>query len=98
MINLPLKQQGYTVYDATGSDFCYCPGISVEDSHERAAYIVTACNNYQARLDACESALESIAIAQETLGSSVARGVFDGAFLGVEAELRAAIAQTEEAQ
>lgn len=49
-------------------------------------------------LAACKGVLASIILAQGVFRDSVARGVFEGAFLGVEAELRAAIAQTEEAQ
>ena len=57
---LPLKRQGYTVYDVTGSDFCYCPGISVEDSHNRAAFIVTACNAHADLLDVCKKLLSAM--------------------------------------
>ena len=47
-------------------------------------------------LSACESALESIEIAKfHLIGGTPARGVFDGSFMGVERELRTAIARAK---
>lgn len=90
MIRLPLKRQDHTVYDGAGYDFCYCPGDTPEEAETNAAFVVTACNNYQALLAACKLIVEAERAANEELNFQ----------LLIEAtELaRAAIAQTEEAQ
>ena len=49
-IELPLKQQGSSVYDASGEDFCYCPGVTPEEARAKAQAIVQAVNSYDVQL------------------------------------------------
>ena len=62
---------------------------------KNAAEMTAKLNAYPALLAACKDALESIEIARAELGDTTAGDVFVGAFLGVEARLRKAIAQAE---
>jgi hypothetical protein len=59
--------------------------------------IVRAINEHGVLREACTSALESIEITQKLLsGTPITLGVFEGAFVGVKRQLRAALAAIEQ--
>ena len=72
---------------ADRDDILICEMIEKEEPQSWATEIVNAVNAYPKLIAACEDVLESITITRDIFGDTVARGVFEGAFSGVEEHL-----------